>query len=188
VAELGPLKLGGQDGFAAVASCGTVQSATDKHAESALLIAIKGSTDYYTIQWTERGPPSRQAAAAGSRPVGKAVQHVEPDQDLPDRAERGRAISKLPWAEIAYPGVEDRPITMHQQGPASDTAAAFANARLGKHGSAPPTLKWGRSIAPTTVGLRERARFKSSRAPRSSRTDRISGPGRPSAHPSWCLR
>jgi hypothetical protein len=116
------LELGGQDGFAAVASCGTVQSATDKHAESALLIAIKGSTDYYTIQWTERGPPSRQAAAAGSRRVGKAVQNVEPDQDLPDRAERGCAISKLPWAEIAYPGVEDRT----NRGPAREATAAFA--------------------------------------------------------------
>lgn len=59
VAALGPLKLSGHDGFAAVASCGTVQSGTDKHAESALLIGIKGSTDYYTIQWAERGPPSR---------------------------------------------------------------------------------------------------------------------------------
>src|SRR6185295_6850987 len=57
-----------------------------------------------------------RGTAAGSRRVGEAVQNVEPDQDLPRRAERGRAISELPWAEIAYPGVEDR-ITIHQQVP-----------------------------------------------------------------------
>jgi hypothetical protein len=58
VTALGALKVSGHDGFAAVASCGTVQSGTIKRAEAALLIGIKGSADYYTVQWAERGPPS----------------------------------------------------------------------------------------------------------------------------------
>jgi hypothetical protein len=60
VTALGALKVSGHDGFAAVASCGTVQSGTVKRAESTLLIGIKGSADYYTVQWAERGPPSSE--------------------------------------------------------------------------------------------------------------------------------
>jgi hypothetical protein len=57
---IGALKISGQDAFAALASCGTVQSRTTKHSESAMLIGIKGAADYYTIQWAERGPASSQ--------------------------------------------------------------------------------------------------------------------------------
>jgi hypothetical protein len=62
---LGASKISGQDAFAAVASCGTVQSGGTKHSESALLVAIKGSADYYTIQWAERGPAAAQPIAPG---------------------------------------------------------------------------------------------------------------------------
>ena len=57
---IGALKISGQDAFAALASCGTAQSRTTRHSESAMLIAIKGAADYYTIQWAERGPASSQ--------------------------------------------------------------------------------------------------------------------------------
>ena len=33
------------------------------HSESALLIAIKGAADYYTVQWAERGPASPRPIA-----------------------------------------------------------------------------------------------------------------------------
>ena len=55
---LGPIKFGEQDGYAAVAGCGSVISAPDRHGETALVVAIKGSADYYTLQWAERGPAS----------------------------------------------------------------------------------------------------------------------------------
>jgi hypothetical protein len=55
---LGPAKFGDQDGYVALASCGSVVSAPDKHSETALVVAIKGSADYYTVQWAERGPAS----------------------------------------------------------------------------------------------------------------------------------
>jgi len=55
---VGPVKFGDQDGYVALASCGSVVSAPDKHSETALVIAVKGSADYYTLQWAERGPAS----------------------------------------------------------------------------------------------------------------------------------
>jgi len=58
VKAVGPVKLGEQDGFVAVASCGSVVSAPDKHSETALIVAVKGSADYYTVQWAERTPAS----------------------------------------------------------------------------------------------------------------------------------
>jgi len=60
---VGAMKISGRDAFAAWASCGTVQSDEPKHSESALLIAIKGTADYYTIQWAERDPASSQPIA-----------------------------------------------------------------------------------------------------------------------------
>lgn len=55
---LGPTKFGDQDAYVALASCGSVVSAPDKHSETALVVAVKGNTDYYTLQWAERTPAS----------------------------------------------------------------------------------------------------------------------------------
>jgi hypothetical protein len=52
----GPARFGDQDAFVAVASCGRVESSPDKHSETALVVAVKGSADYYTLQWAERTP------------------------------------------------------------------------------------------------------------------------------------
>jgi hypothetical protein len=61
---LGALKVSGaREAFAAWAGCGTESSDGSPHAESALLIAIKGTADYYTIQWAERGPASARPIA-----------------------------------------------------------------------------------------------------------------------------
>jgi hypothetical protein len=60
---IGDLEIGGNDAFAAVASCGSVKSAGDSHGETALIVVIKGESDYYTIQWAER------TAAASEPPV-----------------------------------------------------------------------------------------------------------------------
>jgi hypothetical protein len=59
----GALKISDRDAFIALAACGTVASDGGAHSESALLVAIKGAADYYTIQWAERGP-------ASPRPMG----------------------------------------------------------------------------------------------------------------------
>lgn len=62
VKGVGPARFGEQDGFVALASCGSVISAPDKHSETALIVAVKGSADYYTVQWAER-------TAASGKPV-----------------------------------------------------------------------------------------------------------------------
>ena len=60
--DLGATKFGEQDAYMAVASCGKVNSSADGHSETALIVAVGGATDAYTIQWAERKPP----ASAGS--------------------------------------------------------------------------------------------------------------------------
>jgi hypothetical protein len=56
VKDLGETILGGQDAYLAVASCGKVNSSADGHSETALIVAVKGTSDAYTIQWAERTP------------------------------------------------------------------------------------------------------------------------------------
>jgi hypothetical protein len=61
--ELGSRKVDGREGFAAIASCGsvsTVEEAAKKaaHSETALVLGIRGSADIYTVQWAQRGQPS----------------------------------------------------------------------------------------------------------------------------------
>lgn len=58
VKPFGAQKFGDQDGFVAVVGCGRVETSADKHGETALIVAVKGSADYYTIQWAERAPSS----------------------------------------------------------------------------------------------------------------------------------
>jgi hypothetical protein len=60
--DLGETKLGGRDGYIAVASCGTVETSADKHSEAALIVAVSGTSDAYTVQWAERKPASSAAA------------------------------------------------------------------------------------------------------------------------------
>lgn len=55
---LGAIKLSGYDAFAAIVSCGIALPTGAPYSESALLIVIKGESDYYTIQWAERGVSS----------------------------------------------------------------------------------------------------------------------------------
>jgi hypothetical protein len=59
---LGPAKFGEHDAFVAVTGCGRVDQAADKHSETALVIAVKGSADYYTLQWAERTPSAAKPA------------------------------------------------------------------------------------------------------------------------------
>ncbi len=56
VKDLGETRLGDQDAYLALASCGKVNSSADGHGETALIVAVKGTSDAYTIQWAERTP------------------------------------------------------------------------------------------------------------------------------------
>ena len=63
VKPFGAVKFGDQDGFIAVVGCGRIETTPDKHGETALIVAVKGSADYYTIQWAERAPSSTDKPA-----------------------------------------------------------------------------------------------------------------------------
>ena len=56
--ELGAMKIGEHDAFATILSCGTTASSGKSRSETALIISIKGKSDFYSIQWTERGQAS----------------------------------------------------------------------------------------------------------------------------------
>ncbi len=51
---LGPTRFGDHEAFVAVTGCGRIDASADRHGETALIIAVKGSADYYTVQWAER--------------------------------------------------------------------------------------------------------------------------------------
>lgn len=59
---LGVTKFGDRDAYVAVAGCGTVNASADKRAEMALVVAVQGASDAYTIQWAERAPGSSAPA------------------------------------------------------------------------------------------------------------------------------
>jgi hypothetical protein len=59
--DLGETKLGEQDAYTAVAGCGKVDASADGHSETALIVAVGGATDAYTVQWAERGPQARSS-------------------------------------------------------------------------------------------------------------------------------
>jgi hypothetical protein len=63
VKDFGETKLGGQDAYLAVASCSKVNSSADGHGETALIVAVKGTSDAYTIQWAERTPQASMPSA-----------------------------------------------------------------------------------------------------------------------------
>ena len=56
VGDLGEAPIDGQPAALAFVACGTVGDAGHSHSESAVIMVIKGSRDYYSIQWAERGP------------------------------------------------------------------------------------------------------------------------------------
>lgn len=89
---LGSLKVGGHDGFAALAGCGSVKSGAPR-SEVALLIAVKGTADMYTIQWAER------TAASSTAPVfDEQVWKTRYQQLLPIRL-----CDKVPGEVLPYP-------------------------------------------------------------------------------------
>jgi hypothetical protein len=54
-ALLGPQTIDGFPAFEAIARCGHQQAGADAYSETAILLAVKGSSDYFTLQWVERG-------------------------------------------------------------------------------------------------------------------------------------
>jgi hypothetical protein len=52
-------KISDFEAFSAIVSCGMSPLTVGKTSESAMIMAIKGQHDYYTVQWAERATPSK---------------------------------------------------------------------------------------------------------------------------------
>ncbi len=52
---LGPTTLGSHEAFVAVVACGNTSFGGFPHREAAMIMAIGGTGDYYTLNWSERG-------------------------------------------------------------------------------------------------------------------------------------
>ncbi|HYL02817.1 MAG TPA: hypothetical protein VEU54_05310 [Steroidobacteraceae bacterium] len=61
--ELGTQSAGASTGYAAIVSCGHIEAGGKAHSEAAVMLTIKGSADYYTLQWTEHGPDAKGAVS-----------------------------------------------------------------------------------------------------------------------------
>jgi hypothetical protein len=83
VKPFGAVKFGDQDGFVAVVGCGRIETTADKHGETALIIAVKGSADYYTIQWAERAPSSADKPAIDEAKWKERLGKLKPIQFCP---------------------------------------------------------------------------------------------------------
>lgn len=57
-ADLGPQTIGGYSAFAGIASCGRVDAGGTGKSETAVILAVKGSDDYYVLQWAEHAAAS----------------------------------------------------------------------------------------------------------------------------------
>lgn len=56
IGNLGNPPIDGHPAAIAFMACGTTGYGGESHSEAALIMAIQGARDYYTIQWAERGP------------------------------------------------------------------------------------------------------------------------------------
>jgi hypothetical protein len=56
IGEVGASKVSGHDAFTTLIGCGTARSPGNVRSEAAAVLAVKGSEDFYTFQWAERGP------------------------------------------------------------------------------------------------------------------------------------
>jgi hypothetical protein len=54
-------KVAGYDAFIAVVGRGRAGNGTDVRSKAALIVAIRGSADIYTVQWAERGALTAKA-------------------------------------------------------------------------------------------------------------------------------
>ncbi|MBB5357671.1 hypothetical protein HDE76_000853 [Rhodanobacter sp. ANJX3] len=76
--NLGEVQLGGANGYAMVASCGSVTADGSMHSESTLILEIRGSNDDYSVQWAVRSPASAQPIALDEAAWRARLQHLQP--------------------------------------------------------------------------------------------------------------
>ena len=90
---VGETKVSGQDAFMAIVGCGTVGAGDFRRSETALIMAIKGTADFYTIQWAERGPASDKATPANEETWKERYKILSPI----------RVCARVPGEAAPYP-------------------------------------------------------------------------------------
>jgi hypothetical protein len=76
--SIGDLEIVGHKAFAAIVACGTATAGGSSRSESALLLVIQGTSDYYTIQWAERAPASPSKPVVDSAKWTKRLDELGP--------------------------------------------------------------------------------------------------------------
>jgi hypothetical protein len=80
---LGPRTISGEEAFGVVTGCGRVQAGGEMHAETAIMLAVKGAEDYYTLQWAERGPASDQPPTIDATSWAQRLMQLNPIRFCP---------------------------------------------------------------------------------------------------------
>jgi len=95
---IGPTTVSGHDAHVAWLSCGTLESGSNAHSDSFLIVAIKGTNDFYRIRWTERGPASSQPIVYDEVKWGDRLKKLNPI----------RICAKVPGEAAPYPSCADQ--------------------------------------------------------------------------------
>ena len=95
---IGPTTISGHDAHAAWLSCGTLESESNAHSESFLIVAIKGTNDFYRILWSERGPASSQPIIFDEAKWGDRLKKLNSI----------RICAKVPGEAAPYPSCTDQ--------------------------------------------------------------------------------
>jgi len=81
--DLGPQPLVQEPSFATVISCGRVTSGGKAHSETSVMLAIKGTDDFYVLQWTEKGSDSSHPPTLDSKRWSARLAQLGPVQLCP---------------------------------------------------------------------------------------------------------
>ena len=96
--EIGSTTVSGDDAFVTWASCGTVGSTGSAHSESTLIVGVKGTVDYLSIQWAERGPASSQPIVYDGTKWGERLKKLSSVKICP----------RVPGEAAPYPSCVDK--------------------------------------------------------------------------------
>ena len=74
----GAQTVDGHEAYEVIASCGRVTAGKDTFSESAIMLAIRGAADLYTLQWTERGAQSARPPAIDTTYWTRQLARLQP--------------------------------------------------------------------------------------------------------------
>jgi hypothetical protein len=89
VNPLGDAKVAGYAGFVAVMRCGSISDGATTHSETAIVLTLKGTSDYYTVQWAERGPVATDELASENNTWLDRLRQLSPIRICPIVAGEG---------------------------------------------------------------------------------------------------